>query len=200
MSKKPMNLRTNLSILLLIGASMAAAASAAHAAQRLVGSESGAATVEHADPEVKKYLYVAVPRPRRYLEHGGHGLLVFDIEDNYRFVKRIPVKRLLRKDMPDLHGGVTPAGEPSNVPPVYKESVKLRKQPGWITFSLDGAHAYAPTGEIIDVETKEVVAQLVDETGALIKSEKMLEIHLSPDGRAVRASDQFGIGQSNERH
>lgn len=396
----------NLFILLLIGASMVAAASVTHAAQRLTGSKTDTAAVDHTDPEVKKYLYVAVPGLRRYLEHGGHGLLVFDIEDDYRFVKRIPVKGLLRKDTPDLHGGVTPAGEPSNVkgidvslstnsvyisnletmqridleteevvwekeyeggadrmsispdgktiwlpslekehwhvvdaetgdvietvtsgnsgahntifgpdgkvvylgglrtnslgvvdaetyevirqvgplggavrpftvngdqtlayinvngllgfeiadlrsgellhrvdvtkegfeaknplrhgvyshgvgltpdetevwvvdganerlhvydntvmPPVYKQSVKLRKQPGWITFSLDGKHAYAPTGEIIDVKTKEVVAQLVDETGALVKSEKMLEIHLTPDGRAVRASDQFGLGR-----
>ena len=366
-------------------------------------------SVEPVDPEVRRYLYVAVPGLRRYLEHGGHGLLVFDIDDNYRFVKRIPVAGLLRKDIPDLHGGVTPAGTPSNVkgivvslatnsvyisnlesmqridlatekvvwervyeggadrmaiskdgakiflpslekehwhvvdaetgevlhrvesgnsgahntivgpsgrrvylgglrtnslgvldaetyqvirqvgplggpvrpftinsdetlvyinvngllgfeiasletgellhridvtkegfeaknplrhgvyshgvgltpdetevwvvdganerlhvydstvmPPVYKESIKLRKQPGWITFSLDGKHAYAPTGEIIDVATKKVIAQLVDETGALIKSEKMVEIHLTPDRKAVRASDQFGLGRAKQ--
>lgn len=406
MSEKP----TNLFILLLIGASMMAAASVTYAAQHLASSETETAAVDHIDPEVKRYLYVAVPGLRRYLEHGGHGLLVFDIEDDYRFVKRIPVKGLLREDRPDLHGGVTPAGEPSNVkgidvslatnsiyisnletmqridleteevvwekeyeggadrmsispdgktiwlpslekehwhvvdaetgdvietvvsgnsgahntifgpdgkvvylgglrtnslgvvdaatyevirqvgplggavrpftinsdqslayinvngllgfeiadltsgellhridvtedgfeaknplrhgvyshgvgltpdetevwvvdganerlhvydntvmPPVYRESVKLRKQPGWITFSLDGTHAFAPTGEIIDVKTRKVVAQLVDEAGALIKSEKMLEIHLTPEGKAVRASDQFGIGRANER-
>lgn len=49
------------------------------------------------------------------------------------------------------------------------------------------------------MKTKKVVAQLVDETGALIKSEKMLEIHLTPEGRAVRASDQFGIGRADKR-
>jgi len=82
------------------------------------------------------------------------------------------------------------------MPPVYKESIKLRKQPGWITFSLDGRHAYAPTGEIIDVATKAIIAQLIDETGALVKSEKMVEIHLSLEGRVLRASDQFGIGRA----
>ena len=372
-------------------------------------TSAGASMGRDADLEVRRYLYVAVPGLRRYLEHGGHGLLVFDIDDGYRFVRRIPVAGLLRKDTPDLHGGVTPAGQPSNVkgmavslatnsayisnletmqridlatgevvweheyeggadrmavsadgrtvflpslekehwhvvdaesgevihtirsgndgahntlvgasgkyvylgglrtntlgivdaesyevvrqvgplggpvrpftingdetlayvnvngllgfeiadlrtgkllhridvtkegfeakppmrhgvfshgvgltpdesevwvvdganqmlhvydntvmPPVYDQSITLRKQPGWITFSLDGRHAYAPTGEVIDVATKEIVAQLVDETGAMIKSEKMVEVHMTPDGRAVRISDQFGIGRAHE--
>jgi hypothetical protein len=34
-------------------------------------------------------LYVAVPGVRNYLEYGGHGLLVFDIDHGHRFVKRI---------------------------------------------------------------------------------------------------------------
>ena len=37
----------------------------------------------------RRYLYVAVPGVRNYLEYGGHGLLVFDIDDGHRFVKRI---------------------------------------------------------------------------------------------------------------
>jgi YVTN family beta-propeller protein len=360
--------------------------------------------------DARQYLYVAVPGLRRYLEHGGHGLLVFDIANGYRFVKRIPVAGLLRKDTPGPGGILTPAGQPSNVkgiavslatnsiylshletmqridlatekvvweheyeggadrmaispdgkiiylpslekehwhvvdaetgavlhtvfsgnsgahntifgpdgrevylgglrtnslgvvdpathrvirqigplggpvrpftinssqtlayinvngllgfeignirtgefmyridvteqgfeakpplrhgvfshgvgltpdetevwvadganemlhvydntvmPPVYKQSIKLRKQPGWISFSLDGRHAYAPTGEIVEVATKKVIAQLVDETGALVKSEKMVEIHLSPEGKVTRAGDQFGIGRVTER-
>jgi DNA-binding beta-propeller fold protein YncE len=38
----------------------------------------------------RRLLYVAAPGIRSYLEHGGHGLLVFDIDDGHRFVKRIP--------------------------------------------------------------------------------------------------------------
>ena len=34
-------------------------------------------------------LYVAVPGVRDYLEYGGHGLLLFDIEQGHKFVKRI---------------------------------------------------------------------------------------------------------------
>jgi DNA-binding beta-propeller fold protein YncE len=36
------------------------------------------------------YLYVAEPGIRNYEEFGGYGLLVFDIDKNYQFVRRIP--------------------------------------------------------------------------------------------------------------
>ena len=39
-------------------------------------------------------LYVAEPGIRNYLEYGGHGLLVFDIDHDHRFVKRIPTAGL----------------------------------------------------------------------------------------------------------
>ena len=35
-------------------------------------------------------LYVASPGTRNYVEYGGVGLLVFDIDRGYRFVRRIP--------------------------------------------------------------------------------------------------------------
>jgi hypothetical protein len=50
-----------------------------------------------------RYLYVASPGVRNYLEYGGHGLLVFDIDDGHRFVKRIPTS------------GLNEDGEPINV-------------------------------------------------------------------------------------
>ncbi len=49
------------------------------------------------------YLYVATPGIRNYLGYGGHGLLVFDIDNNHQFVKRISTK------------GFKSSGEPSNV-------------------------------------------------------------------------------------
>ncbi|MDX2045729.1 MAG: hypothetical protein SFU87_03035 [Chitinophagaceae bacterium] len=52
---------------------------------------------------IKRYLYVAVPGIRDYLGYGGHGILVFDIDNNHRFVKRIATK------------GFHPDGSPSNV-------------------------------------------------------------------------------------
>ena len=38
---------------------------------------------------IKRYLYVAVPGIRDYLGYGGHGILVFDMDNNHRFVRRI---------------------------------------------------------------------------------------------------------------
>lgn len=80
------------------------------------------------------------------------------------------------------------------MPPKYKASVKLREQPGWVTFSLDGKFAYPSTGEVIDTATKKIVAALADETGKEVHSEKMVEIHFR-DGQPVTAGDQFGLGR-----
>jgi DNA-binding beta-propeller fold protein YncE len=52
---------------------------------------------------IKHYLYVAVPGIRDYLGYGGHGILVFDIDNHHRFVKRIITK------------GFHPDNTPSNV-------------------------------------------------------------------------------------
>jgi DNA-binding beta-propeller fold protein YncE len=81
----------------------------------------------------------------------------------------------------------------TRMPPVMKTSVKVRNEPGWITFSIDGRLAYPSTGDVIDVGTKEIVATLQDETGANVESEKMLEIDFAGK-KPVRAGDQFGIG------
>lgn len=62
-----------------------------------------AATEANAPAPVKRYLYVAVPGIRDYLGYGGHGILVFDMDNNHRFVKRIPTQ------------GLHPDKTPSNV-------------------------------------------------------------------------------------
>ena len=60
-----------------------------------------------------RYLYVATPGIRNYLGYGGHGILVFDIENNHRFVKRIKTQGFLE----GTQGATSPApnGIPSNV-------------------------------------------------------------------------------------
>src|SRR5258707_719505 len=50
-----------------------------------------------------RFLYVAAPGIRDYLEFGGHGVLVFDIDHGHRFVKRI------------ASSGVDEKGKPLNV-------------------------------------------------------------------------------------
>src|SRR6266702_1219694 len=51
----------------------------------------------------RKLLYVAAPGIRDYLEYGGHGLLVFDIDRGHKFVRRIAT------------GGLDDKGKPLNV-------------------------------------------------------------------------------------
>lgn len=79
------------------------------------------------------------------------------------------------------------------MPPRQVATVKLRDQPGWITFSIDGRTVYPSTGEIIDARTKKIVTTLTDEERRAVQSEKLLEVVFS-GGKPVRAGDQFGIG------
>lgn len=79
-------------------------------------------------------------------------------------------------------------------PPKQVASLKVRDEPGWVTFSLDGRYAYPSTGDVIEVATRKTVTQLTDEKGGPVMSEKMVEIHFT-DGKPVRNGDQFGLGR-----
>ena len=78
------------------------------------------------------------------------------------------------------------------MPPKPTGSVKLREQPGWVTFSLDGRYAYPSTGDVVDATTKQIITGLKDEKGREVHSEKMVEI-VFREGAPVRAGDQFGL-------
>lgn len=80
------------------------------------------------------------------------------------------------------------------MPPRQVESIVLRDEPGWITFSLDGKFAWPSTGDVIDTATRRIVARLTDETGAAVQSEKMVEIDWRRS-EPLRAGDQFGLGR-----
>jgi len=82
----------------------------------------------------------------------------------------------------------------SRMPPLQVESLSLRDEPGWITFSIDGLHAYPSTGEVFETATRRIVATLRDEEGRDVQSEKMLEV-VFRNGRPVQAGDQFGIAR-----
>jgi DNA-binding beta-propeller fold protein YncE len=85
------------------------------------------------------------------------------------------------------------------MPPKLKESLKVRDEPGWITFTIKGDYAYPSTGEVIDVTTRKTVATLKDEKGEPVQSEKVVEIDVSADGKTiVSAGDQFGVGRVAE--
>ena len=134
---------------------------------------------------VNRYLYVAVPGIRNYLEYGGHGILVYDIADNYQLVKRIP------------SGGLKDDGTPSNVKGVAvslatnsiyittlealqridlatEKIVWEKKYEGGcdrLSISPDGKVIYLPTLEkehwnVVNAETGDVIKQIFTNSGA----------------------------------
>src|SRR3954470_17846657 len=56
-----------------------------------------------ASPQEGRFLYVATPGIRDYLEYGGHGILVYDIDHGHQLVRRI------------ASAGVDEKGKPINV-------------------------------------------------------------------------------------
>lgn len=100
-------------------------------------------------------MYVAVPGIRNYLGYGGHGILVFDINNNHKFVKRIQTK------------GLGPDGKPSNVKGVAV-SVPLNSIFVSTLQSL----------QRIDLSTEKVIWEKTYEGGADRMS-------ISPDGRIM---------------
>ena len=54
----------------------------------------------------ERRLYVAVPGIRNYLDYGGHGLLVYDIDHGHRLIKRIPTAGLDAKGVPNNVKGI----------------------------------------------------------------------------------------------
>ena len=137
------------------------------------------------DSKKNKYLYVAVPGIRNYLEYGGHGILVYSISENYKLVKRIP------------SGGLKEDGTPSNVKGVgvslatnsiYISTLEALQRIDLATekivwekkfeggcdrfaVSPDGKIIYLPTLEkehwnVLNAETGDVITQLFTNSGA----------------------------------
>ena len=131
------------------------------------------------------YLYVAVPGIRNYLQYGGHGLLVFDMDNGFRFIKRIPT------------GGLDNKGQPSNVKGVavslYTNCIYIStigslqcidlitEKPVWektyaagcdrMSISPDGKTIYLPSFEgddwkVVDAKTGDVLHRIVLHSGA----------------------------------
>ena len=113
-----------------------------------------------ADPAPKTaerhLLYVAVPGIRNYLERGGHGVLVFDMDDGHRFVKRIPARGLNPVD-----------GKPLNVKGVVASAATGRLYVSTLQFVT-----------CFDVLTDKIVWEKAYEGGC----DRMA---LSPDGKVM---------------
>jgi hypothetical protein len=144
-----------------------------------------------------RYLYVAVPGVRNYLQYGGHGLLVFDMDDHFKFTKRIATT------------GWDDRGQPSNVKGIavslfthciYISTIRtlqcidlLTEKPVWEKFfekgcdrlsvSPDGKTIYLPSFEgedwkVVDAKTGNVLDSVVTHSGSH-------NTIYGPDGRKV---------------
>ncbi|MDQ3291796.1 MAG: hypothetical protein M3Q05_10955 [Bacteroidota bacterium] len=106
-------------------------------------------------PTKGRFLYVAVPGIRDYLGYGGHGILVFDIDNNHQFVKRIKTK------------GLRTNGKPMNVKGVA------------VSVPLNSIYVSTlQTLQRIDLTTEEILWEKTYEGGA----DRMA---ISPDGKTM---------------
>jgi DNA-binding beta-propeller fold protein YncE len=94
----------------------------------------------------------------------------------------------------DAHNKRVHIFDATAMPPKQIANVVCRDEPGWIMFSNDGTLAYPSSGDVIDVKTRSVVAQLTDEEQRAVGSEKIVEIDWVNDA-PVRVGNQFGVGQ-----
>ena len=130
-------------------------------------------------------LYVAAPGIRNYIEYGGVGLLVFDMDQGHRFVRRIPTFEVAEGTQPENVKGIAAnAGTgrlyittPKRVAAFDLSSEKLvwtREYEGGcdrLTISPDGKILYVPSFEgphwhAIDAMSGEVLAKIVTNSGA----------------------------------
>jgi hypothetical protein len=93
----------------------------------------------------------------------------------------------------DGHNNAIHVFDNTVMPPKQMATIRLRDQPGWVTFSIDGKHAYPSTGEVFETRTRKMIAALEDETGRQIGSEKLLEVVFDGD-KPLQSGDQFGLG------
>ncbi|MBA4848931.1 YncE family protein [Emticicia sp. BO119] len=83
------------------------------------------------------------------------------------------------------------------MPPRQVNTIIVKDMPGWISFSLDGKHAFSATGDIIDVKTRKIIASLEDQNYNSVQSEKMVEIHFNGK-KPIKTGDQFGMGKVSQ--
>src|SRR5664279_3910749 len=60
-------------------------------------------------------LYVASPGTRNYVEYGGVGILVFDISNGYKFVRRIPTWDVPEGKQPENVKGIAASAKTGRV-------------------------------------------------------------------------------------
>lgn len=132
-----------------------------------------------------RLLYVALPGIRNYLEYGGHGLVVFDIDAGHKFVRRIPTGGLDENSKPRNVKGVCASAATQRIHistthtllSLDLVSEKLLWEKSYdggcdrMGITPDGKTIYLPSFEkdhwhVIDALSGEVVARIEPKSGA----------------------------------
>ena len=144
-----------------------------------------AAASSHAG-EAKRYLYVVCPGIRDYLEFGGAGILVFDIDDGHKFVKRIATDREQGREAATTSRASCANAATEEAPLHHARSAVLRRSASprrrcWekelpqgcdrMAITPDGKTLYVPSFEkdtwnVVDAATGNVLATIETKSGA----------------------------------
>jgi hypothetical protein len=133
----------------------------------------------------RRLLYVAEPGIRNYVDYGGVGLLVFDVDANYRFIRRIPTWDVAQGQEPENVKGVAASARTGRL---YVTTLRhlvcfdlLTDRVLWDTqpeggcdrlaISPDGRRLFVPSFEgphwnVLDAATGETTARIVTNAGA----------------------------------
>lgn len=136
-------------------------------------------------PASHRLLYVATPGIRNYLQYGGHGLLVFDMDDGHRLIKRIPTGGFDQQGQPLNVKGIVASAQTNRVYISTTETIQcidlLTEKVLWekayeggtdrMALAPDGKIIYVPSFEkdhwhVVDAMTGEVIKKLVPKSGA----------------------------------
>ena len=138
------------------------------------------------DPAISRRLYVAEPGIRDYLEYGGHGILVYDIDHGHKFVKRIKTAGINPKTgKPENVKGICANAQTQRVYVSTTRSVTCidlttdeilweKEYEGGcdrMSMSPDGANLYVPSFEkdhwhVIDGKDGHVISRIEPRSGA----------------------------------
>ena len=138
-----------------------------------------------ADAADHRWLYVAVPGVRDYLEYGGHGLLVFDIDAGHTFVKRIATRGVDEHGKPLNVKGICGCAETGRL---YISTIRqlmcldlATEQVLWertyeggcdrMSITPDGKKIFLPSLEgphwnVVDAQSGDVIEKIVTNSGA----------------------------------
>jgi hypothetical protein len=133
----------------------------------------------------RRFLYVAEPGIRNYVDYGGVGVLVFDVDAGYRFVRRIPTWDVAQGQEPENVKGIAASARTGRLYVTTLRHVACfdllsdrrlwDKQPEGgcdrLAISPDGTQLFVPSFEgphwnVLDSVTGETTAKIVTNSGA----------------------------------